>query len=688
MSTIEILAPAGSADALKAAVRSGAAAVYLGTETFNARQHAENFSKGALKEAVTYCHTRGVKVHLTLNTLIRQQEMTDALQVAADACALGIDALIVQDLGLARRIHQAAPSMPLHASTQLSCHTPEGVRFLKQLGFSRVVLSREMSLTEIQACAKEGCELEVFVHGALCMSVSGQCYLSAVLGGRSGNRGHCAGPCRLPFSAQNTPDLTGGYALSLKDQCLATYIPALAEAGVISLKIEGRMKRPEYVAAAVSVCRAAADGKEIPKAALDDLRAVFSRSGFTDGYYTAKRDQKMFGIRRQEDVVAAAPVLKRLANSVSKERQSVAVYMHLTAAVGQPVTLTIHDSEQHSVTVTGPMVQAALSSPTTEEKAIAQLKKTGDTPFIATATAQLDDNCMVPVSVINQLRRDALEELLTQREVLSPIPFIQTETQTVKPATHTMARIVRLQSMEQYSRQLQNETVILPISVSNDTLQQFADTHKAPFGVEIPRGLFSGRESVQTKLQQVKNAGGSFAVCGNWNAVPLALQAGLQVIGGYGMNICNSDAVTVCFEQGVSALVLSPELKFSQMAFAQQAELPCGLFAYGRLPLMLTRNCPVKAAGGNCATCKGNGSLTDRKGISFPVTCENGCAQVLNSVPTYLADKADEIPSHLFSYFHFTNESAKQVAEILDLYDAKEASPFPITRGLYNKGVL
>ena len=320
---VEILAPAGSFDALVAAVRCGANAVYLGAGDFNARRNADNFTEKELKEAINYCHVRNVKVYLTLNTLVFDAEVSAALELLSCVCALGADALIVQDLGLARLIREVAPDMPLHASTQMSVMNIEGLRELEELGFKRAVLPRELSFEEIRELKENTTlELEIFVHGALCMCVSGQCYLSGMLGGRSGNRGLCAQPCRLPFEA---PGGTG-FDLSLKDLSLLEHLPELAELGIDSFKIEGRMKRPEYVAAAVSACRATMDrvtkdrrdsdlvdysGIETQSEARlkEQLRAVFSRSGFTDGYYTEKTGRSMFGTRRREDVTAAAPVL-------------------------------------------------------------------------------------------------------------------------------------------------------------------------------------------------------------------------------------------------------------------------------------------------------------------------------------------------------------------------------------------
>ena len=309
MNKPEILAPAGSFDSLTAAVRCGADAVYLGGRELNARRNAANFSDEELAQAVEYCHARGVKVYITLNTLVRDDEMETAMNAVRCACDVKADALILQDIGLTSLIRRAAPDMPLHASTQTSVQTLDGIKMLADMGFCRAVLPRELSKKEIEKIAAQSpIELEMFVHGALCMCLSGQCQLSAVLGSRSGNRGLCAQPCRLPFAA----DGGTGHDLSLKDMSLIEYLPELAQMGVLSFKIEGRMKRPEYVAAAVTACKKSLAGESAAEYE-HTLGAIFSRSGFTSGYYNGALGRDMFGVRRKEDVTAAKDVLSPLA---------------------------------------------------------------------------------------------------------------------------------------------------------------------------------------------------------------------------------------------------------------------------------------------------------------------------------------------------------------------------------------
>ena len=353
MSRPEILAPAGSEEALPAALRCGADAVYLGTKRFNARRSADNFEEASLTDAAFLCHSRGAKLYLTLNTLLSDAETDDARRTIEAAARAGVDALIVQDMGVARLARENC-DIPLHASTQTSVQTDAGVRMLRDMGFSRVVVPRELRREELSEIRnKTDLEIETFVHGALCMCVSGQCLLSAVFGGRSGNRGLCAQPCRLPFAASGGT----GYDLSLKDLSLLPHLRELRDMGIDSFKIEGRMKRPEYVAAAVTACRAALDGAQ------DDeifglLRRVFSRSGFTDGYYTGNLGRAMFGTRQKEDVTAAQGALTALQKLYETQRALYPADFTFVCRAGGPIRLTA-ESGAARVTVYGETPAAA-----------------------------------------------------------------------------------------------------------------------------------------------------------------------------------------------------------------------------------------------------------------------------------------------------------------------------------------
>ena len=482
----EILAPVGSPECLTAAVRCGAAAVYLGVEGFNARRSAHNFTTESLREAVAYCRARNVKVYLTLNTLIREEELDAAVDTAVAAAECGVDALILQDVGLARRLSAVMPDMPLHASTQLSCHTPEGVKFLRDAGFARVVLAREMSREEIAACTNLGVELEVFVHGALCMSVSGQCYFSAMLGGRSGNRGACAQTCRLPFEPTGDrprPCPADKAALSLKDNCLIDYVKDMAALGVTSLKIEGRMKRPEYVAAATAVYAGAVRGEIPSPAELERLKSVFSRSGFTDGYYADRRGGDMFGVRRHEDVTAAAPVLKELARLYDKEVPLVDVEMDFSVTTAESV-LTLRDGV-NEITVRGQGGEIAQNRPLDPTRVEEQLRKTGGTPYAVSAVkVTIEDGLTLPMSVINGLRRDAIEKLGVKRSAFTPV---KCDNRAVSPALPTVAvgktrTIARLQNAAQYSDKLGADMTIIKFCNVEKITKEFAEVFSGGVG--------------------------------------------------------------------------------------------------------------------------------------------------------------------------------------------------------------
>ena len=687
--TIEVLAPAGSPDALIAAVRCGAAAVYLGVGDFNARRSAHNFTTEQLREAVEYCHIRGVAVHLALNTLVSDSELPQALRIAQYACDIGVDALIVQDVGLARLLHQAAPTMPLHASTQLSCHSPSGVDFLRDAGFSRVVLSREMSREEIAACVDRGVEIEVFVHGALCMSVSGQCYFSAMLGSRSGNRGMCAQPCRLPFAPVGDAHSSRAEqaALSLKDQCLIHYMQDLADLGVTSVKIEGRMKRPEYVAAATTAYSRAARGLPIDEAMLSSLKSVFSRSGFTDGYYTSHRGATMFGIRRKEDVTAAADVLQSLARTYDKEMPLVDVSLSLVAT-DKATILTATDIDRHTVTVTADGSEPAINRPIDPSRVEEQLRKSGNTPYrITDVTVSIPPDHTLPLSRINALRRDVLEQITELRRCAKPIAFTL-PTLGGDNAHHTTVaphRVVRLASESQWSETLTADLIVLPLSCSDTTLRRAAAVGSV--AVEIPRGIFGIEDVVRDELRAAKSAGATAVLCSTVNALNIAREMDMAIIGGFGLNVYNSESLRFYAEKGLCAATLSMELTLSQIGAMDRTILPRGAIVYGRQPLMLTRNCPRQAATNKgCRDCHHQG-LIDRTDTVFPVMCDHGCAEVLNSVPLYWLDKLQDLPPLDFHIYHFTTETVNEVAQIVNAQPSKMIPPATITRGLYKRGV-
>ena len=676
----EILAPAGGEAQLRAAVLCGADAVYLGLRGFNARAGAENFDENTLPQTVGWCHARGVRVYVTLNTLVTDRELPQWLHSLDAVAAAGVDGVLVQDLGLAKIIRQRYPTLPLHASTQMTIHNLAGARLLEEMGFAQVVLARELSKEEIAAiCAGTSMRCEVFVHGALCMSVSGQCYLSSVLGERSGNRGRCAQPCRLDFKSHGR-----GYALSLKDLTLTDRLRELEALGVASFKIEGRLKRPEYVAAAVTACRQSLAG-EVPD--LETLQSVFSRSGFTDGYYTARRDLTMFGTRTREDAAAAAAVLGKLSALTRNEVGRLPVDMVLTMAPGEPATLAVTDGT-HRVEVAGEVPQTALTRPIDEELARRALEKCGGTPFyLQNLTCHIGEGLMLPLSALNRLRAAALTALAEARSVVVSYP--QAPAAAGEPAGR--ARPVgaprlgcRLAAAAQMTPAIRRGggRLSLPLHELAER-PELLETGADRWVAELPAFCAPQQEeAVMRALRKLKEQGLTAALCGNLGSLLMAREAGLRIIGDYGLNIINSPAAQQAAALGCDEITLSFECE-RNAARNIHSPVPIGVIAYGRLPLMLLRNCPGKTAAG-CGDCRGINHITDRRGEDFPLQCQNRqYTHLLNPRPLFLSDRLPEWDFCDFLTLRFTTETPAECDAILEMYQTGAAPAEPFTRGLY-----
>lgn len=678
MQTMEILAPAGGREQLYAAVRCGADAVYLGTHFFNARRAAENFTEEGLADAVSYCHARNVRVYVTLNTLILDDELETVRQTLREIAQSGADAVIVQDIAAVRLVKTHCPGLALHASTQMAVHNVAGVRQLEALGFERVVLARELSLAEMTHIAQNtALDLEVFVHGALCMSVSGACTLSSMLGGRSGNRGMCAQPCRLNFRAGKRE-----YALSLKDLSALDHLDSLRSAGICSLKIEGRMKRAEYVAAAVTACREALNGHPYDR---EILQAAFSRGGFTDGYLTAKRGLSMFGIRGMEDAQASRQAQAALSTLYRNERPSVPVDMALTLHNGEASSLWVSDGE-NTITAKGDIPQTALHIAIDESRARQSLAKTGGTPFsLRHLKVTADESLMLPASSLNALRRDALGELLSIRQSPCPKAFLETPPSVITShqTTESPGFRVRVETAAQLWGGIDTERVIVPLrEVTSGLLAVYGDRLVA----ELPFLIFPNEEiNVRKKLALLVNQGLTAVQADNLGAISLAREAGLRVLGGAGLNILNSVALDAYQEMGLEDATISFELHRQKLR-ALSGGIRRGAIAYGRLPLMRMRCCPAQTAEG-CGACIGNTKLCDRKGIDFPLLCENKqYTTLLNSVPLDLS--GDLLDGADFQTLYFTIESQAECRSIYERFLAGEPPEDPYTRGLYMRSLL
>lgn len=677
----EILSPAGKVDSLLAAIRCGADAVYFGTRDFNARKNADNFSNEDVPEAVSLCHAVGAKAYITMNTLISDSEMGKAVETLKRICHYGTDALILQDIGFSSIVRKFAPGVLMHASTQMSVQTAYGMNMLKEMGFVRAVLPRETSLEEIKHIRKKtDIELEHFVHGALCMSVSGQCYLSAMIGSRSGNRGLCAQPCRLPFRAEGS----SGHDLSLKDLSLIEDVNTLSDAGVCSLKIEGRMKRPEYVAAAVAACKNAYEGKEDDKIA-SALRAVFSRSGFTKGYFEHKLGSHMFGTRQKEDVVAAKDVFPYLERLYDRETPLVPVDFYLTVLEGEKVSLAASARGKNVYVESETIPEKALNKPLTVQSLTQRLSKCGGTYFYANEVEiDLDDGLIVAAGVINSLRREALERLFSALSETKPKAFTPSKIEIPVHKAGKKVLYARFDSISHVPDDISDiDTIYIPLYTDKNDILSLSSKIKT--GVEIPRGIFGTADKILERLKELKASGIDLAYCTCLDAVALAREAGMKIHTGFTLNLFNSVSLCEIEKLGAEEATVSCELTLQQIK-KLGGNIKRGIIGYGNIPLMLTRNCPVKN-GKTCSACGRNSSLTDRMGVEFPVICTNSCSEVLNSRPIYLADRLGEIENVDFITLYFTKESKTETGEIIKKYARGEKPGGEFTRGLYYRGV-
>ena len=687
MSGLEILAPAGGIDSVKPAVRAGADAIYLGASSFSARSSAHNFDREQLLETVRYCHRNGVAVHLACNTLVHDDEIKSAMELLEYACSIGVDALIMQDEGLISLIRRAAPEMPVHGSTQMSVHTPAGVEHLYKLGLTRAVLSRELSRKEIEEIAKNSpIELEVFVHGALCMSVSGQCYFSAMLGSRSGNRGACAQPCRLPFCVKGG----NGHDLSLKDLSIIGFLRELRDMGIASAKIEGRMKRPEYVAAAVAACRQSLDTGSVSPELYERLQAVFSRSGFTQGYYEGRLGPDMFGIRSRENVQAAdTAVFGSIHELYKNERQHIPVDMRLEIKENTESVLTVSDRDGNTVTVKGAVPEKALKTPLDEERCMKSLSKTGGTPYYPAKTEiHISEGMTMPVSGLNSLRTQALDSISELREKIRPVPFSSVPVQCAGEVSSKRpgALRARFPDGEVTDDFLDCELIYVPCRLSDDKLNSLMDRGFA-VAVEIPRAMFGAEKEIYAQLERAKALGINEVLANNVGAVEMARKLDMDIHGGFGLNLTNTEALKWAVSQGLMDAEVSFELTLGQISRLGDI-LPLGIISYGRLPLMLTRNCPLQNDGRGCKGCEKARTIRDRKGIDFPVSCASGTGtEILNSVPLSLADRGHEIRGIDFQVLRFSVENPVERGENFKRFTAKKSPDGTFTRGLYYRGV-
>ena len=692
---IELLSPAGSPEGVIAAVQNGADAVYMGMGAFNARRGAKNFTDEEFVKAVRYCHVRGCKVYVTLNTLVNDREMRDAVAAAKLASDAGADALIVQDLGMSYAIRCALPDIPLHASTQMSLHNLAGVEAAAEMGITRAVLARELSFEQIRFITKNASiETEVFVHGALCFCHSGQCYMSALIGRRSGNRGLCAQPCRLQYSLGGRMD---DHPLSLKDNCLVDQIRRLEETGVASLKIEGRMKRPEYTGIVTGVyAKAIREQRNPDKEEMELLEKTFSRQGFTQGYFIGDK-LDMFGVRSEPDKDADKIFATARKQYAGGEMRRVPVHFYTVLEKGEHIKAIAFDDDGHKAIATGPVPERAKRQGLTEQYLIEQMFKTGGTPYNCIENkAKAEPGLYLPASEINELRRKLIAQLSAEREKAPERRTLRIPAPPVNvPAISDPARIYQVRTAEQLTpelAELKPDYIYFPameLAENFAPLRPFIDNGARPVAV-MPRVITDDQSrEVYAALEKLFDYGVNEALTGNLGHVFIARQAGMKVRGDFGLNAFNSYTLRVLQDAGFISATASFELRLAQIK-AMAKPVDTELIIYGRLPLMVSDQCIIRQSAGRC-NCQTPGQLSDRMGSVFPVVKEFGCRNVIyNAHKLYLADKRDDLYAlGLWGLrMLFTTESPRECVEVAKGYlGLTDYKPNVLTRGLYYRGV-
>ncbi len=654
----ELLAPAGSFEALVAAVDAGADAVYFGGRRMNARAFARNFDGEEMRRAIDYCHLHGRRAYVTLNTALTTRELGEAIEYAAELYALGADALITADLGLIAELHRAIPTLELHASTQASLHSSDGAELLsRELGVARVVLARELSLENIRRAVEDATpEIEVFLHGALCVSHSGQCLFSSLVGGRSGNRGECAQPCRLPYN--------GKYPLSLRDLCLAGSVPELIEAGVSSLKIEGRMKSPSYVHGVTAIYRRLLDERRAAtESELSQLARIFSRGGFTDGYLHGRHNAPMTGIRSEKD--------KQESRALAEETfvpRDVRAEGCCEISRGNPARLTLKAAGR-SVTVEGEIPSEARTAPLDAEAVAARLAKLGGTGFAASPSdirVTCEEGLNLAPSALNELRRRAVAALLDGGRREAPeVHYRPPRGESPRGAllSASFREAGQLDGLPPTLREALDETYLY--------LPALAELRgELPSGVWLPAVVTDAeRDEVLRMLREAKARGVGLALIENPGQLALVREVGMEAVGGHRLNVTNSSAADFWRRQGLRDLILSPELP-AQVA----GRIGGRVITAGYLPLMLLERCFIRENFG-CERC-GSARLTDRRGADFRLLREYPHRNLLlNGTLTYMGDRRAELVGLGLGRAHllFTAETPAECRTLLADYLAGRA---------------
>ncbi len=695
MKKMELLAPAGNFDCLIAAVQSGADAVYLSGKSFGARSFADNFDLDTLEKAVDYCHLRNVKVYVTVNTLVLDDEIKELCDYLRFLSRIGTDAIIVQDVGVVKIAAEIVPKLPIHASTQMTVHNIEGVKTLERIGIKRIVLSREVSLENIKKISDAtNAELEVFAHGALCMCYSGQCLMSSIIGGRSGNRGKCAQPCRLPYSINGSKDTK--FYMSLKDLSTLQLLDEMRNAGIASLKIEGRMKGPAYVAVVVGIYRKYIDEpSSVNQQDLELLDIIFNRGGLTDGYLRGRLGKDMFAFDKPENPyrMGSDKVINQLLGNIKSENKKLKLKADVEIKKNALPRISVCYNNFQIEYIGDCPAEEAVNVPLTAENVITHLQKTGGTPFEFTdITIDLEYNVFLTAGAINNLRREALDifektYIKSFKRETPELPACVATNKTQPAKTEFVCEITDIKQFDAI-RAYDFSIIYVPLHIAlkhTDKLEE----HKQKIVIVPPSIIHENEfESIIKSTELLLNKGfmGILAT----NIALIKRFENYRILGGFRLNIYNSYALEFYKAQGVELAELSPELNSKHLRGISKP-IPTQMMVYGRLPLMLIENCVIK--NGNKCPCDSNNYITDRMGMRFPVikdgvSCRN---VILNCKKTFLGFDMDKVKLTEVQYLklYFTDETPEECIRVCDSFFSNTGyRPDDFTKGHFIKGVM
>ncbi len=694
MGRVELLAPAGNFECLIAAVQSGADAVYIAGIKFGARSYADNFDESALEKAVDYCHVRDVKVYVTVNTLVLDDEMQELCEYLIFLAKIGVDAIIVQDMGVLKVAQEIVPELPVHASTQMTIHNADGVKVLKKFGIRRVVLSRELSTEQIRKISERtDIELEVFAHGALCMCYSGQCLLSSIIGSRSGNRGKCAQPCRLQYRINDLKHKA--FYMSLKDLCSLKHLHELIDAGVASFKIEGRMKGPAYVAAVVGIYRKYIDNphEKIDYRDIELLDKIFNRGGLTDGYLTGNKGVEMFALNKPENPYrkGSNTLEKELLASVAKENIKKKLNAKIIIKENQKPVMEVDDEKVFVQYIHNKLPEKAIKTAVCEGTVVSQIEKTGGTSFeFSNISVQLDDGLFISAGELNKIRREALEKFSSELIRYFKREIAETEPEQISGKKFdNNSYVCEVTTVEQLKAvvDMPFDKFYIPLWVIEKE-HDITDKIKNKAVIVLPAILTDIQQNmVVSKCLKLLESGYDGVMIHNISLVDKFEE--YSVYGGFRLNVFNSYSLKFLSSLKLKTIELSPELTLKQIKDMTKTS-PVQVMVYGRLPIMVTENCIIK--NGDSCPCNGDNSITDRMGMSFPVIKDGDICRsvILNCKRTFMAFDIDKMKKAGINCFriYFTDETVEECRRICDtfLFDG-DFRPTNFTNGHFFKGV-